>query len=78
MGWSVRVLDADRQNRWHTGALPGTATLLVRTADDVSWAALFNHRPSDSGFWGAMDAALWDARATVTDWPAYDLFDRHL
>jgi hypothetical protein len=31
-------------NRWHTGSLPWTFTLLVRLASGTSWAALFNQR----------------------------------
>ena len=76
MGWSVRVIDGGRQNRWHTGALPGTATIAVRTADDVHWVALYNHWPPTESWWGEMDAAMWQAAATVDAWPEYDLFDR--
>ncbi len=41
-GWQVRELGNGRINTWHTGALPGTATLLVRRHDGLSWAVLFN------------------------------------
>ncbi len=77
MGWSVRVLSPMRQNRWHSGSLPGTSSILVRTADDVTWVALFNRRSSDPAWTAAMDAAMWDAARTVDAWPAYDLFDRY-
>lgn len=77
MGWSVRVISPERQNRWHTGALPGTATILVRTADDVHWVALYNHRPASNDWWLEMDQAMWEAAGTVSEWPEHDLFTRH-
>jgi CubicO group peptidase (beta-lactamase class C family) len=41
LGWNVRPLGPGF-NQWHTGALAGTSTLLVRRADGYSWAVLFN------------------------------------
>ena len=40
-GWQVRPVGRDgKANYWHDGSLPGTATLLVRRWDGLSWAAL--------------------------------------
>ena len=62
-------------NLWHSGSLPGTATMAVRTADGATWVVAFNRRPRDrSGFRGEMDHALQSARAQVQNWPAGDLF----
>jgi len=64
-----------KANYWHTGSLPGTATLLVRRADGLSWAALFNQRSDDKKLPdSALDAALHRAAAEVGDWPVQDLF----
>lgn len=41
-GWSVRPIDAERLNAWHTGRISGTSTLMVRRWDGLSWAVLFN------------------------------------
>src|SRR5258705_7692736 len=47
-GWLVRpVGKSGKANYWHTGSLPGTATLLVRRWDGFSWAVLFNQRSDD-------------------------------
>jgi N-acyl-D-amino-acid deacylase len=75
-GWQVRRVNASGGvNLWHTGSLPGTFTLMVRLANGLSWAVLFNQRqasakrPDD-----AIDAALHRAAAAVKEWPAKDLF----
>ena len=70
-GWSVRPVGPDgRANYWHNGSLPGTASLLVRRADGLSWAAVFNQRSEDPALPdGAIDAALHRAAARVAAWP---------
>lgn len=68
LGWQVRPTGGDA-NWWHTGSLPGTATILVRTANALSWVALFNSRPADSdSFFNELDSALWRAVNGITDW----------
>ena len=75
-GWSVRPVGKNgKANYWHNGSLPGTTTLLVRRADGLSWAALFNQRSEDKNFPdGAIDNALHRAAAAVAEWPAHNLF----
>jgi cysteine-rich repeat protein len=74
MGWSVRPTEGDA-NWWHMGALPGTATLFLRSWHGFNWVILTNGRPSDSsGFFSALDQAMWSAQQSVTAWPEYDLF----
>ena len=41
-GWSVRPVNAERLNAWHTGRISGTSALMVRRWDGLSWAILFN------------------------------------
>jgi CubicO group peptidase (beta-lactamase class C family) len=57
---------------WHNGSLPGTSSIMVRTADGLCWAALINTRTD--GTVGDLDDMMWDVVKKVTDWPAYDLF----
>lgn len=74
-GWSVRPVRKDRANYWHNGSLPGTATLLVRREDGLSWVALFNQRSEDKKLPdGDIDPALHRAADSVGDWPAHNLF----
>jgi CubicO group peptidase (beta-lactamase class C family) len=62
-------------NLFHTGSIPGTSTLAVRTADGFAWVVMFNGRPQDkNGFRGDVDRGLWTAKGQVKRWPAGDLF----
>jgi N-acyl-D-amino-acid deacylase len=71
-GWLVRPTQGDAT--WsHGGSLPGTTTILVRSYHNFSWVALFNARAGNS-FDAELDAALWNALAGVTSFPAHDLF----
>ncbi len=63
-GWSV-----NRQNNWwHTGALPGTTTIMVRTFHGFTWAALTNTRIPRSNMTGQLDRLMWDLVGTVRNW----------
>ena len=77
-GWQNRVVGNGRFNRWHTGALPGTSTLLVRRHDGRNWVLLFNARssPHVKRFAGEADPLLHRAANQVSEWPEYDLFGR--
>ena len=68
-GWMVRPMGKGA-NYWHSGSLPGTATLLVRRWDGLSWVVLFNQR-SDQRLLpdSAIDPALHRAADRVTEWP---------
>jgi N-acyl-D-amino-acid deacylase len=77
-GWMVRPFGTDgKANYWHAGSLPGTATLLVRRWDGLSWAALFNQRSDDRKLSDDdIDPALHRAANAVTHWPEHDLFPK--
>jgi N-acyl-D-amino-acid deacylase len=77
-GWSVRPVGQEGSaNYWHNGSLPGTATLLVRRWDGLSWAVLFNQRSEDSKLPDlSIDPALHHAADAVVEWPEVDLFPR--
>ncbi|HEU4558022.1 MAG TPA: serine hydrolase domain-containing protein [Longimicrobium sp.] len=71
-GWMVRPTQGEA-NWWHGGDLPGTTGLLVRSYHNYSWVALFNAN-AGATFDAELDAALWNALAQVTSFPAHDLF----
>jgi CubicO group peptidase (beta-lactamase class C family) len=79
LGWQVRpTTGGNGRNTWHTGSLPGTYTLLVRTYSGLSWAAVFNRRDDASGrSYGDIDQAMWTAANGVTAWPTHDLFPQY-
>jgi CubicO group peptidase (beta-lactamase class C family) len=63
-GWRVNSLN----NWWHGGSLPGTATILVRTASGFCWAALANTRRPNSDMDEALDNMVWDMVRSVGAW----------
>ena len=75
LGIRVHQLDGGRANLWHTGSLPGTSTLAVRSADGFAWVVVLNGRPRDrAAFRSELDHGLWTAKAKVKRWPDGDLF----
>lgn len=77
MGWLNRVVGEGKTNHWHTGSLPGTATVLVRRHDGRNFVALFNARtsPHVQHLGRAIDGLLHKAANEVKHWPNIDLFD---
>lgn len=63
-GWMVN----SRPNWWHTGSLPGTSSILVRTASGFCWAAIANARAE--GIAPALDRLMWKIVKTVPGWQA--------
>ncbi|HRH97567.1 MAG TPA: serine hydrolase domain-containing protein, partial [Prosthecobacter sp.] len=52
-GWNVNKVP----NWWHTGSLPGTATIMVHPAKGMCWAGLLNGRKEGLGL--ALDRLMW-------------------
>lgn len=65
-GWRVNA----RGNAWHTGSLPGTATIMVRTASGLTWAALCNTRMRESTLARDLDRLMWTMARAVPRWRA--------
>jgi CubicO group peptidase (beta-lactamase class C family) len=63
-GWSVNQAD----NWWHSGKLPGTASILVRTNGGMCWAAMTN-RTGDAVD-PALDKLMWQMARSVAIWHA--------
>jgi len=64
-GWAVNSAN----NWWHSGSLPGTTTIMVRTATGFCWAALTNTRRTGQPDIGlALDNMVWDMAHKVTAW----------
>jgi CubicO group peptidase (beta-lactamase class C family) len=77
LGWQVRPVTTGGtgHNTWHTGSLPGTYSLLVRTYDGLSWAVVFNQRDDPSGLtYDGIDPLVWAAARAVKSWPTGDQF----
>jgi CubicO group peptidase (beta-lactamase class C family) len=61
-GWCVNRIP----NWWHTGSLPGTLSLLVRTASGLCWAAVTNTRGEGLN----LDEMMWQVAKAVPAWRA--------
>lgn len=59
-GWA---LNPQHRNRWHTGRLSGTTSILVRVDGDVCFAGLVN--TSGAGLDEALDTLMWDIYGEV-------------
>ena len=81
LGWDITPIAGTTGRWWHTGSLPGSFSILVRTHDGYAWAALFNSAPewgpSVTKFYNELNQSLWQAAREVTEWPAHDLFSRY-
>ncbi len=71
MGWMNRDVGKRRLNHWHTGSLPGTATIMIRRHDGRNFVALLNTRvsPTATHLGRAIDRLLHDAADQVVSWP---------
>jgi len=63
-GWNVNRLN----HWWHTGSLPGTQTILVRTSTGFCWAALTNTRQRKDDMALALDNLIWNMVRGVSRW----------
>jgi CubicO group peptidase (beta-lactamase class C family) len=61
-GWAVNKVP----NWWHTGSLPGTLTIMVRTASGLCWAAFTNTRVGGLN----LDEMMWRMVTEVPAWKA--------
>jgi CubicO group peptidase (beta-lactamase class C family) len=57
-------------NYWHTGSLPGTETILVRTHSNFCWSGLTNTRANFPGMSINLDWLLWHMVSKVSGWHA--------
>ncbi|MEJ0094248.1 MAG: serine hydrolase domain-containing protein [Methylocella sp.] len=69
LGWALTPA-GNGFNIWHSGSLPGTTSILVKTiwsdGSNVCWAAVLNTRNEDwSTISGALDQAMWNAVDTL-------------
>ena len=75
-GWSVRPTENGKTNRWHTGLLSGTSTILVLRNDGLCWSVLFNTNLTNDGKnpSSKIDPLVHKAADAITKWPTHDLF----
>ena len=76
VGWKGTVLDG---TWWRTGSFPGSAGMMKRQSDGISWVVLFN-----SSSWNGPEIYSYISNmmnkvvSKIDPWPEYDLFDYSL
>jgi CubicO group peptidase (beta-lactamase class C family) len=65
-GWQVNPIN----NWWHSGSLPGTISIMVRTHSQFCWAALINTRRPNSPIGLDLDNLVWKMARKVASWNA--------
>jgi CubicO group peptidase (beta-lactamase class C family) len=57
-----------QNNWWHSGSLPGTETISVRTNADFCWSAFTNARVKFKDMAPSLDRLMWHMVQSVADW----------
>jgi hypothetical protein len=62
-GWYIQA-----GNWWHSGSLPGTSTIAVRTQSGFCWAAFANARRQPPSYAEDLDGLVWNMAREVKSW----------
>ncbi len=66
-GWMVS--DEGKGNWWHQGSLPGSTSIVMRTANGMCWGAVTNTRTQPSAtIDAALDRMVWNMVGKVPGW----------
>ncbi len=71
LGWTNQEIEPGKINSWHTGSLPGTATILLRRHDGCNLIALLNTRvsPEVEHLGRAIQSVLNQIADSIKQWP---------
>jgi CubicO group peptidase (beta-lactamase class C family) len=73
IGWKTTVLDG---TWWRTGSFPGSAGMLKRQSDGISWVVLFNASAwNGPEIYSYINNMMYKTISQVKNWPDYDLFN---
>jgi CubicO group peptidase (beta-lactamase class C family) len=76
VGWKGTVLDG---TWWRTGSFPGSAGMMKRQSDGISWVVLFNSSAwNGPEIYSYISSMMNHALSKIEPWPDYDLFDYSL
>jgi hypothetical protein len=79
LGWVIERSGTTVTQWSHTGALEvSNASLLVRRADGISYAVIFNSLPDDfMDFFSELQKSLKEEISKIKSWPSHDLFPKY-
>jgi CubicO group peptidase (beta-lactamase class C family) len=72
VGWKGTVMDG---TWWRTGSFPGSAGMMIRQSDGLSWVVLFNSSAwNGPEIYSYINNMMRKAISKIGQWPEYDLF----
>jgi CubicO group peptidase (beta-lactamase class C family) len=72
IGWKGTVLDG---TWWRTGSFPGSAGMMKRQSDGISWVVLFNSSAwNGPEIYSYINNMMFRVVSKINPWPEYDLF----
>jgi CubicO group peptidase (beta-lactamase class C family) len=72
VGWKGTVLDG---TWWRTGSFPGSAGMMKRQSDGISWVVLFNSSAwNGPEIYSYISNMMYKVVSKIDPWPEYDLF----
>jgi hypothetical protein len=76
VGWKTTGYDG---TWWRTGSFPGSAGMMKRQSDGISWVVLFNSSAwNGPEIYSYINNMMYRVIAQIKPWPDYDLFDYSL
>jgi CubicO group peptidase (beta-lactamase class C family) len=76
VGWKATIYDG---TWWRTGSFPGTAGMMKRQSDGISWVVLFNSSAwNGPEIYSYINNMMYRVISQVKPWPDYDLFSYSL
>jgi CubicO group peptidase (beta-lactamase class C family) len=76
VGWKTTIYDG---TWWRTGSFPGTAGMMKRQSDGVSWVVLFNSSAwNGPEIYSYINNMMYRVISQIKPWPDYDLFSYSL
>jgi len=72
VGWKATVMDG---TWWRTGSFPGSAGMMKRQSDGISWVVLFNSSAwNGPEIYSYISNMMYRVISKIGPWPDYDLF----
>jgi CubicO group peptidase (beta-lactamase class C family) len=76
VGWKATIMDG---TWWRTGSFPGSAGMMKRQSDGISWVVLFNSSAwNGPEIYSYISNMMSRAISKIDPWPDYDLFSYSL
>lgn len=76
VGWKTTVFNG---TWWRTGSFPGSAGMMKRQSDGISWVVLFNSSAwNGPEIYSYINNMMYKVISQIKPWPEYDLFNYSL